>query len=77
LAPKLPEPMPDWSPVRYFGGYQGGTLAQATVAFSEAHRHGHGAGCQVHGHGHAAHWDAPTRDLRGFWGALGCSCYAF
>ncbi len=22
LAPKLPAPMPDWSPVRYFGGYQ-------------------------------------------------------
>lgn len=22
LAPKLPEPMPDWSPVRTFGGYQ-------------------------------------------------------
>lgn len=77
LAPKLPEPMPDWSPVRYFGGYQGGTSAQATVAFSEAHRHSHREGCQVHGHGHAAHWDAPTRDLRGFWGALGCSCYAF
>ncbi len=22
LAPNLPDPMPDWSPVRYFGGYQ-------------------------------------------------------
>jgi hypothetical protein len=77
LAPALPAPMPDWSPVRHFGGYQSATLAQASTAFAAAH--GHGARCNVHGHGHghAAHRDAPTNDHQGFWGALGCSCFAF
>ncbi len=78
LAPQLPSPMPDWSPVRHFGGYQGATLAQASAAFATAHgRHVHGAACSVHGHGHATHYHTPTGDHQGFWGALGCSCFAF
>lgn len=81
LAPQLPAPMPDWSPVKRFGGYQGGSLVQAAAALrsGHAHHHGHGqAACGVHGHGHAAaRLDAPAHDVRGFWGALGCSCYAF
>jgi predicted amidohydrolase YtcJ len=78
LAPRLPAPMPDWSPVNRFGGYQGGNLAQA-AALGSHHMHHHpiGQACGVHGHAHAAQCDAPTRDTRGFWGALGCSCYAF
>jgi predicted amidohydrolase YtcJ len=77
LAAKLPPPMPDWSPVRYFGGYQGATLAQAAAAFANAHGHAHDEPCHVHGRGHAAHHDAPVGDYAGFWGALGCSCFAF
>jgi hypothetical protein len=71
--------MPDWSPIRHFGGYQGATLAQASAAFAAAHRHSHehGHDCKVHGQSHAAHHDAPTGEFRGFWGALGCSCFAF
>jgi predicted amidohydrolase YtcJ len=78
LAPPLPRPMPDWSPVNQ-PAYRGGTLAQAGAAFAASHRHTHsdGKGCGVHGHGHAAHHDAPTGNLGGFWGALGCSCFAF
>jgi hypothetical protein len=63
--------------VRHFGGYQGATLAQASAAFAAAHGHAHGAGCDVHGHGQAAHHAAPTTDYQAFWGALGCSCFAF
>ena len=29
LAPPLPKPMPDWSPVRHYGGYQGSLVQQA------------------------------------------------
>lgn len=78
LAPKLPVPMPDWAPVKFYGGYQG-VQAHAMTTFAAAHHHAHdrGDGCRMHGHGHAAHHDAPTQDLRGFWGALGCSCFAF
>jgi hypothetical protein len=82
LAPPLPPAMPDWSPVRHHGGYQsrlraeavqeGGTLARLAVAC------GCGTACGVHGHAHA--WtrdEAPVRDRGAFWGALGCSCWAF
>jgi len=76
-APVLPDPMPDWSPVNRFGGYQGGTLAQASAALA----HAHGPACRVHAHGHghahAAHHAVPARDLQTFWGALGCACFAF
>ncbi|MGN6153686.1 MAG: amidohydrolase [Lysobacteraceae bacterium] len=79
LAPQLPPPMPDWSPVRHFGGYQTASLAQASAAFAAAHRHTHGDGaaCKVHGHAHAAHHDVPVSGFQGFWGALGCACFAF
>ncbi|WNG19626.1 amidohydrolase family protein [Cystobacter fuscus] len=81
LAPSLPKPMPDWSPVSRFGGYQGGTQAQARAMFARAqgHSHSHGTSCAVHGHGkdHAAHHPTPGGGLRDFWGALGCLCYAF
>ncbi|KAF1723219.1 amidohydrolase [Pseudoxanthomonas wuyuanensis] len=77
LAPQLPAPMPDWSPVNRFGGYRGGSLAQASAAFASAHLHPHGQTCAMHGHGHASQRQTPSRDVRGFWGALGCSCYAF
>jgi len=80
-APELPAPMPDWSPVNRFGGYQGGTLAQAGATLA----HAHASRCHVHahdhrhGHGqdHAARHEVPTRDLQAFWGAFGCSCFAF
>ncbi|HEX5751803.1 MAG TPA: amidohydrolase [Archangium sp.] len=79
LAPVLPRPMPDWSPVNRFGGYQGATQAQARAMFERAHAHAHGTSCAVHGHGkdHAAHHPAPVSGPRDFWGALGCLCHAF
>jgi len=71
LAPVLPAPMPDWAPPRHFGGY-------GAPAFDPSHALvAHGHACHVHGHGHAAHHAAPTDDLRAFWGALGCACFAF
>jgi len=78
LSPDIPPAMPDWSPVRTYGGYQArrqGTQSAAalSVACGCAHR------CGVHGHAHAAAWAAevPVADRRQFWGALGCSCWAF
>ena len=34
--------------------------------------------CGVHGHDHAGAWSSklPVADLRSFWGALGCACWA-
>lgn len=77
LAPELPAPMPDWSPAGRFGGYQPGSLIQAATGLGQAHAQAHGGACHAHPHGHAARQAVPVADDRGFWGALGCSCFAF
>ena len=66
LAPPLPPVMPDWSPVCSYGGYQRPTSV-------------HAARCSVHRHAHApvALASVGAADGRAFWGALGCSCFAF
>ncbi|PWC63898.1 amidohydrolase [Azospirillum sp. TSH7] len=79
LAPQLPKPMPDWSPVRTFGGYyksaDAGSGDQRQALASAC---GCATGCGVHGHDHAAAYatDVPAADVQSFWGALGCGCWA-
>ena len=81
----LPPAMPDWSPVRSFKGYgawgaSGDFRAEAaapdTVSFAAGC--GCASACLVHGHDHARSWssDVPVSDLKSFWGALGCACWA-
>jgi len=77
LSPPLPPAMPDWSPVNHFGGYfksVAGAVAQHLFAQTAC---GCGNSCGVHGHAHGrAFQDAVNDgDQRGFWGALGCSCW--
>jgi hypothetical protein len=74
--------MPDWSPVHRFGGYGAwgdaeGKPLQAAIGRNSA-ACGCAALCGVHGHAHARAWAAevPASDARGFWGALGCACWA-
>jgi predicted amidohydrolase YtcJ len=76
-----PPAMPDWSPVRNFGGY--GNWANADknaqgVAARVMHACAGHAPCAVHGHDHARAWlgKLPVSDLKSFWGALGCACWA-
>jgi predicted amidohydrolase YtcJ len=80
LAPPLPAPMPDWSPVRNYGGYQKRADAAGgqSHAMAMASACGCASACGVHGHAHASAWgsDAPVSDMRSFWGAFGCSCWA-
>ncbi|MBS0320919.1 MAG: amidohydrolase, partial [Proteobacteria bacterium] len=75
----LPPPMPDWSPVRNFGGYgawadtaRPPVTARTIVTCACDHP------CSVHGHKHATAWHGrlPVSDLKSFWGALGCACWA-
>ncbi|SFG49553.1 hypothetical protein SAMN05518801_1359 [Novosphingobium sp. CF614] len=74
LAPPLPKPMPDWSPVATFGGYWRGGEANAKLAAAC----GCASSCTVHGHDHAAALGAnvPAADVQSFWGTLGCGCWA-
>ena len=77
-----PPAMPDWSPVRAFGGYAawGSTesAGQPALARKMAMSCGCANQCNVHGHDHATAWSAklPISDLKSFWGALGCACWA-
>ena len=78
-----PAPMPDWSPVRTFGGYgawadTNGATMQRALRRTPAMACGCGSACGIHGHDHRAAVLAatPAADLKSFWGALGCACWA-
>ncbi|MGO4377177.1 amidohydrolase [Pseudoduganella sp. RAF53_2] len=74
-----PPAMPDWSPVRQYGGYGAwGKQENAPLAKAQAAACGCAHSCQVHGHGHGTAWTSkiPVADLKEFWGALGCACWA-
>ena len=69
FAPPLPPAMPDWSPIRHYGGYQRPAEAAAAAAVAglgtqpiAAHR------CE------GAHLHTPRSAL---WGDFGCACWAF
>ncbi|CAM3909631.1 amidohydrolase [Bordetella tumulicola] len=81
----LPPAMPDWSPTRTFKGYGAwgepdgaGKKSLAPLHAQAVAACGCASGCGLHGHDHARAWasNAPASDLKGFFGALGCSCWA-
>ena len=75
-----PPPMPDWSPARRFGGYAGWACVSADTARVAKISSSCGTAhpCALHGHDHARAWTAnlPISDMKSFWGALGCACWA-
>ena len=81
--PELPPASPDWSPVKRFGGAW--RLSEGKNAASNAPLQAASAACAcssqcgMHGHQHAWLLDVPVRETskNAFWGALGCSCFAF
>jgi len=77
LAPALPPAMPDWSPVRAFGGYHRRAKTSGSAIASAACSSSHS--CAVHGHDSAVVFatHAPAADERSFWAVFGCSCWAF
>lgn len=78
LAPPLPPPMPDWSPVGRYGGYQARPTAQGQLA-ARSRQCACESACRVHGHRHleALSRATPTVDSKAFWGVFGCSCWSF
>jgi predicted amidohydrolase YtcJ len=75
----LPPAMPDWSPVRSFGGYAAwGDDSQKQLRQATAQSCDCASSCGVHGHDHASAWAGglPVSDLKSFWGTLGCACWA-
>ncbi|MFP9114458.1 amidohydrolase [Flavobacterium sp. RHBU_3] len=83
--------LPDWSPTNSYNGYysadvHGKKLAGSSAAFA-SHNHNHVANavhncagaCNVHAHDHnkARMSNIPVNNFTAFWGAMGCSCFAF
>ncbi|MDQ1814040.1 amidohydrolase [Massilia sp. CCM 9210] len=76
FAPLAPAPipvLPDWSPVKTFGGHYRPAASRTALPHLCA------GSCGVHGHAHglARKSAIPVTSHTGFWGALGCSCFAF
>ena len=81
----LPPAMPDWSPVRRYGGYAAwgepdgaGSNSLQPARYQSMAACACANQCGLHGHQHARAWGsrAPASDLQGFFGALGCLCWA-
>lgn len=76
--PSIPV-LPEWSPVvNVPGHYRSAPPQQNRVGLMPAVHHCNGP-CGVHSHQHdvARRSSVPVSDDSAFWGALGCSCFAF
>ena len=73
LGPKRVPVLPDWSPVAKVQGH----WRPASPVLAQVHQCS--GPCVVHSHSHekARLSNAPISDFQGFWGAFGCSCFAF
>lgn len=80
--------LPDWSPTNIYNGYPAkGNLQSAIEKNAKAdvkpgltsQIHSCGGSCDVHAHSHdiARMSNVPVNNYNAFWGALGCSCFAF
>ncbi|MEO0361662.1 MAG: amidohydrolase family protein, partial [Pseudomonadota bacterium] len=76
LSPPMPPASPSWSPVN--AEASPGERAAAPTGQQFAAACGCSNHCGLHGHDHGIAWNTPipARDLKSFWGALGCSCFA-
>ena len=84
LAPPALPISPDWAPTKRFAlehrkARVAARKAEALDGVARAQSACCSSACAVHGHAHASARtsNAPVRDLSSFWGALGCSCFAF
>lgn len=79
LAPPLPPASPSWAPGGAFAspGMRFASL-QPSVRHTRSCHDGCASACGIHGHDHRIAWTnpIPVRDLKSFWGTLGCSCFA-
>ena len=75
LGPPPIPVLPDWSPVNTVSGH----YRQAAPRTGPALPHQCKGACGVHAHAHdvARRSKVPVSSHAGFWGALGCSCFAF
>lgn len=81
--PPIPPASPDWSPVKRFGGQWRYSENRNAPSLQPLQKNSAvcacSSSCGMHGHSHAWMLDVPIndQDKKSFWGALGCSCFAF
>ncbi|MBD8542640.1 amidohydrolase [Oxalobacteraceae sp. CFBP 13708] len=73
IAPPPIPVLPDWSPVNTVPGHH----RKATPVAALPHQCRGACGVHVHAHDRARRSNVPVSDFAGFWGAFGCSCFAF
>lgn len=73
LSPPSVPVMPDWSPVVNVPGHWRPSAPQAL----QVHQCAGACGVHAHSHEKARLSTVPVSDFQGFWGAFGCSCFAF
>jgi hypothetical protein len=77
-APPLPPAAPIWTPAGAFAspGMRKSAVNEPAQHSRSCHT-GCGNTCSLHDHNHQIAWNnpIPVRDLKSFWGALGCSCF--
>lgn len=82
LSPPIPPASPAWSPVEIYGGSYNSRRPDSSGSLPSGNavacHDGCANNCGIHGHDHGIAWDnpIPIRNLKSFWGALGCSCFA-
>ena len=84
FAPHAPPPipvLPEWSPVKVFGGYGAPLDVRKAARADVPVQHQHNAECHSHGCNHAWHQlaasvEAARNRYADFFG-LGCDCFAF
>ncbi|MCD0465104.1 amidohydrolase [Flavobacterium sp. ENC] len=80
--------LPDWSPTNIYNGYPVRSNLQGTIEKNvkanakpglTSQIHSCSGSCDVHAHSHdvARMSNVPVNNYTAFWGALGCSCFAF
>jgi hypothetical protein len=80
LAPPAIPVLPDWSPVTRVPGHYRSAPPVATTrsgVLSQAHQCCGPCGVHAHQHDVARRSSIPVSDDNAFWGAFGCSCFAF
>lgn len=80
--------LPDWSPTNIYNGYPVRSTLQSAIEKNAKETakpgltsqvHSCSGSCDVHAHSHdiARMSNVPVNNYNAFWGALGCSCFAF
>ncbi|AMG98604.1 amidohydrolase [Serratia liquefaciens] len=80
LAPPAIPVLPDWSPVTQVPGHYRSAPPSAAArvgVLSQAHQCCGPCGVHAHQHHVARRSSIPVSDDNAFWGAFGCSCFAF